>query len=70
MAEERQLNIDELQSIGGGWRYDDLSPEDQRKCTELSQDLFDAGGLNYEPECRKRWEEFDDYLCRKYSVDH
>ena len=70
MAEDRKLSIDELKKVSGGWNFDDLTPEDQKKCMELWQDQFDAGGTNIEAECRRAWEEFDSYLCRKYGVDH
>ncbi|MCR5059687.1 MAG: hypothetical protein K6A80_01515 [Saccharofermentans sp.] len=68
MSEDKKLTLKDLEAVGGGWQYDNLSPEDQRKCDQISEDLFNAGGTLYEEECRKRWNEFNDYLVRKYGV--
>ena len=70
MAEGKELNLEELQAASGGWNFEKLSAEDQKRCMELWQDRFDAGGTNLEEACNRDWEEFDAYLCRKYGVEH
>ena len=67
MSDKKKLTIEELEAAGGGWTFDDLSPEDQEKCAHISQELFDAGGTNLEPYWTQQWNEFCAYLNKKYG---
>ena len=67
MAEKRDLSLEELEAVGGGWSSAKLSPEDAQKCRQLWQENFDAQGTDYWEEATRKWTEFDAYLCRKYG---
>ena len=50
-----KINFEELAKVSGGWEYDDLSPEDQEKLSELHTEYFNSYGTRSEPYCKEEY---------------
>ncbi len=62
-----KIDFEELAKVSGGWEYDDLSPEDQEKLSELHTEYFNSYGTRSEPYCKEEYYKFIDYLNKKYK---